>query len=85
MSPHSPEHTSELLARSHFDAVIIGHSVPEEVRGRIILAAREIAPEVPVIFVYIDPTEEREPLADFSVEVSDPVNLIRALEADGNR
>jgi DNA-binding NtrC family response regulator len=80
VSPHSPEDTAELLARSHFDAVVIGHSVPADTRTKIIRAVRQIAPNVPVIFVYIGPTDDQEPLADFSVEVTDPVNLIRALE-----
>jgi len=81
VSPHKPEDAPELLARSHFDAVVIGHSLPPEVRAGIIRAARKIAPTVPVIFVYVEPADGKEPLADVSVEVSDPVNLIRALDA----
>jgi DNA-binding response OmpR family regulator len=80
VSPHRPEDTAELLARSKFDAIIIGHSVPAETRSKIIKVSRKIAPRVPIIFVYIHPSDEREPLADSSVEVTDPVNLIRALE-----
>ena len=80
VSPHRPEDTAALLARSHFDAVVIGHSLAPEIRASIIQASRQIAPQVPVIFVYVEPDSEVEPLADFSVEVSDPVNLIRALE-----
>src|SRR5581483_5653571 len=80
VSPHRPEDTAKLLQRSSFDAVVIGHSVPAEVRAQIIHSAREIAPDVPVIFVYVEPSEEKEPLADYSVEVSDPLDLIRALE-----
>jgi DNA-binding NtrC family response regulator len=80
VSPHRPEDTAELLARSPFDAVVIGHSLPPETRAAIIKAAREIAPNIPVIYVYIEPAEADEKLADMSVEVSDPINLIRALE-----
>jgi len=80
VSPHKPEDTAELLARSQFDAVIIGHSVAPEIRASIIGTARKIAPRVPIIFVYVAPAFDTEPLADYSVEVSDPVNLVRALE-----
>ncbi len=80
VSPHRPEDTPSLLARTPFDAVIIGHSVPHEIRAEIIKSARQMAPGVPVIFVYVEPSTEVEPLADYSVEVTDPVSLIRALE-----
>ena len=80
VSPHKPEDTPELVARSHFDAIVIGHSLPAETRSAIIRAVRKIAPNTPVIFVYIAPSDAQEPLADYSVEVTDPLNLIRALE-----
>jgi len=80
VSPHTPEDTPELVARSHFDAIVIGHSLPAKTRTTIIRAVRKIAPSTPVIFVYIAPSDEKEPLADYSVEVTDPLNLLRALE-----
>jgi len=68
------------FAQSHFDAVIIGHSVEAELRKQLIEGLRRLSPNVCIIFVYLG-KRETEPLADESVDITiGPVPLLIALE-----
>jgi DNA-binding NtrC family response regulator len=79
-SPRHPEEARYLLSRGGFSAVVIGHSIRPDQRKTIIDELRGIDREVPIVYVYVPPGDANEPLADLSVDVSDPVNLVKALE-----
>ncbi len=71
-----------LLCQKHFDAVVIGHSVPPEQRQFVISAVRAANPDIAVFFVYIRGESGEEPLADESVDITGgPRALILALES----
>ncbi len=69
-----------MVSKGGFAAVEIGNSVAPDERMLIIAAIRERAPSIPIIFVYEAPASGKEPAADFAVKVSDPVNLVHALQ-----
>lgn len=79
-SPRHPAEALYLLARGGFFAVVIGHSIHPDLRRMIINELRGIDQKVPIVYVYAPPGDAEEPLADLSVDVSDPVNLVKALE-----
>ncbi|HSE47667.1 MAG TPA: hypothetical protein VLA96_00505 [Terriglobales bacterium] len=79
-SPRRPQDAPILFSAEHFDAVLIGDSVPPRVRKELIEYFRRHS-DVPVLYVYADPRRPDEPLADECVDVSgDPQPLLRAIE-----
>jgi len=81
-SPRQPEGAALLFSTAHFNAVLIGDSVPPPVRADIIQQLRELRADVPIIYVYADVTRSTEALADECVDVSgSPEPLIKAIEA----
>ncbi len=79
-SPRHPEDAPLLFRQEHFDAVLIGDSVPPPVRKHIIDALHQQNPNVPIIYVYADPRRDKEPHADMCVDVTrDPEGLLKAL------
>ncbi len=85
VSPRIVAHAPEMVGEGGYEAVVIGHSIPRYARGLLIAAIRQRSPSIPIIFVYVAPDVGDEPAADFTVEVSDPVNLVRALQQRQNR
>ena|SRR5690349_20791975 len=55
-----------LLSIQHFDAIIVGHSVPTEDKHRLIIAIKQLWPRLPVLTIVADP-QEKDKLADASV------------------
>ncbi len=79
-SPRHPEDAPLLFRQEHFDAVLIGDSVPPPVRKQVIQELHERDASVPIIYVYADPRRNSEPHADTCVDVSrDPEELLKAL------
>lgn len=79
-TPRRPEEAPLLLRQDRFDAVVIGHSVPNPLRAQVIQELKAAAPQVPVIFVFASPLADDGEGADFSVDVSDgPIELLRKL------
>ncbi len=67
-----------LMEESHFDGVIVGHSVEPETRRVIIPAVRDLHPKIPIVFVYL---VAESALADASVDVTaGPRLLMRELQ-----
>lgn len=84
-SPKDPRDAVAQFARSHFDAVIIGHSVEADLRKSLIEGLRRLKASVCIVFVYLG-EKQTEPLADESVDItSGPIPLLRALERLLNR
>lgn len=80
-TPKTPEDAPLLLAQSHFQAVIIGHSISSEQRKQIIPALRKVSPPIPIVFVYASPDPGAEPLADMCVDIADdPAELVKVLD-----
>ena len=79
-SPRRPEDAPLLFRQEHFDAVLIGDSVPPPVRKQIVKELHEHDASVPIIYVYADPRRNVEPHADMCVDVTrDPEELLKAL------
>ncbi len=85
VSPRIPAHALEMVCEGSYEAVVIGHSIPKDKRGPLIAAIRQRNPSIAIIFVYVAPDTGDEPAADFAVEVSDPVNLVRVLQQHRTR
>jgi hypothetical protein len=78
-SPRSVSDGPKLLDSDHFGAVLVGNSIPPEVRKSLIRQMRESKPLVPIVFVTVVPGED-EPAADICVDVSKDIGkLIRVL------
>jgi DNA-binding NtrC family response regulator len=81
VSPRTPEEAPLLAAERDVDAVIIGHSVEQGTRERIVAAVRHVRPASLVVFVYAFPDTKGDPTADLSIDVTDgPEKLIAALQ-----
>jgi DNA-binding response OmpR family regulator len=81
-SPRQPEDAPLLFRKEHFDAVLIGDSVPPPVRKQVIEELHEHDDSVPIIYVYADPQRNVEPHADLCVDVTrDPEELLKALDS----
>lgn len=69
-----------LASVQHFDAVIVGHSVPLEDKKKLVSAVNELWPRLPVLSMVADPGV-RETVADASVVGSaGPDALLEELE-----
>jgi hypothetical protein len=80
VSPRTPEQAPFLAFEQRVDAVIIGHSVEQEMRETIIEMVRKLCPHCVIAFVYIG-AQQREPLADVSLDVSaGNESIIRVLQ-----
>ena len=80
MSPREPEQAAALAAQQAVDAVIIGHSIMGRQRKSIIHDVRRVCPQCLIGFVFVAPDVQGEPLADFSLDVTQgPEPLITAL------
>jgi len=55
-----------LASVQHFDALIVGHSVPLEDKKKLVTAVKDLWPRLPVLSVAVDPGV-RETVADASV------------------
>ena len=53
----------QLASIQHFDAVIVGHSVPADHQRQLMSAIKQRWPPLPVLAIVVDP-EEREKIAD---------------------
>ncbi len=84
VSLSTPHSIPQLLAHGNIEAVVLGHSVPSEMRQFIIGIARQIDPCCPVFFVYEYPYTRGEPLADLSIDVTSGSHLLVA-ELTGGR
>ena len=85
-APRHPEDAPALVRQGRFDAVVIGHSIPRALRTRLMKEIREIAPQIPIVFVYAAPMEDDGSGADVSVDITDgPFSLIRVLDHQLNR
>lgn len=69
ISPRSPEQAPFLAFEQQVDAVVFGHSVEPEIRRTAIGMLRRLCPSCVIAFVYTG-KEQREPLADCSLDVS---------------
>ena len=80
ITPKEPEQAAALAAQQRVDAVIIGHSIVEPQRSSIITDVRRVCPNCLIGFVFVAPELQAEPLADFSLDVTNgPEPLITAL------
>jgi DNA-binding response OmpR family regulator len=80
-SPRRPAEAIPLLVGGRFDAVVCGHSIEKQERDRLICEIRACYPKLPIVFVYAAPDEaDGSTLADHCVDVSEPTNLVRALD-----
>lgn len=78
-SPRKAEEGPLMLAAEDFAAVVIGESVPVEVRARVIPALRATK-NVPIVFASATDLEI-EPLADVSVHIHHDIGeLIQAVD-----
>lgn len=85
-SPRHPEDAGLLFSTEKFDAVLIGDSVPERRRARIIADLRAVHAATPILYVYANVDHAEEPAADECVDVTgDPERLLNALEAHIDR
>ena len=76
----SIEETLLLASVKHFDAVIVGHSLPLEDKKKLVSAVRQLWPRLPVLSIVADPGV-RETIADASVVGSaGPDALMEALQ-----
>ena len=68
-----------IASTRHFDAVIVGHSVPDDQQRHLISAIKERWPRLPVLAIVVDP-DERDKIADATVAGSaGPDALMEAL------
>jgi hypothetical protein len=80
VSPKSPEQAPLLAAHEGVDAVVIGHSIEEQLRKELIAELRRLCPNCLICFVYEAPDVAEEPMADSSLDVTNgPEPLIRFL------
>jgi hypothetical protein len=70
ISPKSPEAAPLLASQESVDAVVIGHSVDSKTRKKIIAELRRLCPDCLICFVYQQPDNGKEPLADVSLDVT---------------
>jgi hypothetical protein len=81
VSPKHPEQAPLLASQQNVDAVVIGHSIEASQRRTIIAEVRRRCPHCLIGFVYAAPDTAGEPLADFSLDVSDgPEPLVLELQ-----
>jgi len=55
-----------LASVQHFDSVIVGHSLPQEDKRKLVSAIKELWPRLPVLVIVADP-EEKDKIADACV------------------
>ncbi len=80
-SPRDPEDALELLAGGNFDVVICGHSIRNPRRNKLMKEIRARYPNLPIVFLYAAPERaDDSTVADISVDVTEPTNLVRALK-----
>ncbi len=84
VSLNTPHRVPQLLAHGDIDAVVLGHSLPPEIRHFIIGNVRQIDPCCPIFFVYEYPYTTGEPLADLSIDVTSGLHQLLA-ELTGGR
>ena len=84
-SPKAPEEAPLLLMQGEYAAVVIGHSVPPDVLRELIPRLRQANGEIPIVFVYQADESLDEPLADVSIDVTDPLALVKKLESLNRR
>ncbi len=87
-SPRHPEDALELLSAEEFDVVVCGHSIRNPRRNRLMKEIRARYPNLPIVFVFAAPdTADSSSVADISVDVTEPTNLVRALKdlSSGNK
>lgn len=69
----------QLASIQHFDAVIVGHSVPVDHQRQLMSAIKQRWPRLPVLAIVVDP-DERHKVADATVAGSaGPDALMEAL------
>ncbi len=79
--PKEPNEAVVLVSQQAFDAVVVGHSVEHETRHGLIRRLRDLRPQTPIVFVYTEPENVEEPLADVSVDVTKgPTPLVTELD-----
>jgi DNA-binding response OmpR family regulator len=62
----SIEESLLLASVQHFDAMIVGHSVPQEDKKKLVSAVKELWPRLPVLSILVEPAE-KDTIADASV------------------
>jgi hypothetical protein len=88
MTPKTPADIVELISAEKPDALVVNNSVDVENRRELLERVRAEFPNLLIIHVYTRGEQQVERLADANVDVTDPTNLIFALEkllsADGD-
>ena len=62
----SIEEALMLASVQHFDAIIVGHSLPREDKKKLVSAVKELWPRLPVLSIVVEPAE-KDTIGDASV------------------
>ena len=80
ITPRAAEGILDLLSQEVCDALIVNNSVEWARRNVILNAVRDRFPDLLIVHVYEKGGRRSDRLADANVDVSDPTNLVFALE-----